>query len=171
MLFRFFTRIESLVLTALVATSCSTNDAPPSPPHGPEDFAILQVSGATSGVAGPDGTLAVTCDEPLLVWVGPESDGKIGDFQLEPPGKCGDNTNCGWIELSAVAAGSIREVITSAQSPLRLDLPAALRDTTIQLHAELRDSDGAPVMRTADAVLAADLVLTVSSDCAAATNP
>ncbi len=151
-----------LGLVSLGLAACSTDDTVAGPARGPKDLAIAKVEAPGSVVTESGGALELDCSAPMLVSIRDDdpTDDKLGGvFLLAPPGKCGTETNCGWIVVLASDAplpsadGPAKAPpptnvykSQSAQSLIELDLPAALRTGTLWLRVELRDALGDPVM-------------------------
>jgi len=165
------TKGVTLISTALLGVACSSSQGSRDP-VGPSDLAISSV--ALAGVGGSinaDGDiLEVDCTSPLLVGVEPSVvDGKLGDFELAPPGGCDGTVDCGFMllrvdpTLSEAAGSGGQQVtgsafqVTSISTPILVDLPLELREGVHQLRLELCDGDGAMVLTPDKLPLKAEL--------------
>jgi hypothetical protein len=137
--------------------------------RGPVGLQIESVGAVTSGlrVTQDDETLKVNCVEPLLVSVLPKLDGGAlgGEFLLAPPGTCGSTVDCGWIVLSIRdAADKAIERVSTAELPIRIDLPKDRRNEKVTFHLELRDAAGDPVLAEDGETLATELAIALETD-------
>lgn len=136
--------------------------------RGPEGLQIESVGAVTSGlrVSKNDETLKLDC-EPLLVSVLPEldSDALGGEFLLASPGTCGSTVDCGWLVLSVLdEADEPIETVSTAELPIRVDLPNDKRKGKVTFHLELRDAAGKPVLTDDGETLATELAIALETD-------
>src|SRR5512133_1128484 len=104
-----------MLSTAIAGVAgCSTDADATKVARAPKGFAIVELGTASSSVSQSGTSLTVSCSEPILVHVGPAAvtvDGapdpqnyfELNGFTLQPPGGCGTEINCGWIELVVTA--------------------------------------------------------------------
>jgi hypothetical protein len=160
--------VLALSWVLLGAIGCDSDDSH-EPARGPDNLGIHDVERA-DGAAVVDksgGSLTIDCTTPLLVAVAPTpASNKLGDFLLAPPGGC-TTDNCGWMALSVSSEDAEIANVLSAQSPILVELPEAMRSGRIALRIELRDSNGDPVLTEENEVLAGrfDVLLKPESDC------
>lgn len=154
---RFLIVMFSTVIAGVAG--CSTDDDATRVAHAPKGFAIVEVGTASSSVSQSGTSLSISCSEPILVHVGPPAvtdDGapdpqnyfELNGFTLQPPGGCGTEINCGWIELVVTApSASAPAQYLSAHSVVRVDPPVSngWQSGTYQFRAGLIDSDGVVV--------------------------
>jgi hypothetical protein len=167
--------------------ACSSNDAVAGPPRGPVDLRIAEVQSLSGAVSPSDEShfLTLDCSEPLLVSIAPGNPSDpvgtapdavtsvLGGFTLAPPGGCAGVTNCGWIVLTAAivptdpAVGALElPPVEAVQSPVRFDLPSSMRNGTLMLHVELKDSTASTVLTENNKPLFNDFELELSAACA-----
>lgn len=149
-----------MLSTAIAATAgCSTDDDDTRVARAPEGFAIIEIATASTSVTESGLSLTLSCHEPILARIGPTAvtdDGApdpqnyfaLKGFTLKPPGGCGTEINCGWIELAVTApTASAPTQYLSAGSVVRVDPPApdGWQSGTYQFRADLIDSSGVAV--------------------------
>jgi hypothetical protein len=156
------------MLSVCLFWGCDSNYGETDVARGPDGLGIASVAAVqSSNTITEDGaTLTVDSVEPLLVSVTPEPSGDdFGGFLLAPPGDCGSTVDCGWFVLTVRDADDAAILrLSSASSPIVVDLPAENRNEKVTFYLELRDSNGDKVLKKNGDTLSASLSATLTTE-------
>ncbi|MGC4063182.1 MAG: hypothetical protein QM784_00740 [Polyangiaceae bacterium] len=168
------------VVSFVVACSGCSSSGSADVPNGPDDFAIAKVEAVETGSsATEDGqSLVLGCSGIVLVSLRPKLDdeNRLGDFLLAPPGSCGSTVDCGWVEVDVNRSpgGELLDEDargSSAELPLRVDIPAGKRTGEVTFVAHLLDADAQEVLvPDTKGRLEAELTVKLSESCVPSTG-